>query len=95
MIAVSGDKYVEQVHRENVGVGLTNVSTYQTIEIDPRTARLTYRAWTEEGRVVNAFTIDQCRQPGRIPPETEAGPGIANRPATDDSASLPPCRSPT
>ena len=59
VIAVSGDKYVDQVRRENVVVGMSEVSTYQTIEIDPRTDRLTYRAWTEEGRVVDGFEIEK------------------------------------
>ena len=59
MIAVSGDKYVEQKSRETVATGLAGVSTYQTIEIDPRADRLSYRAWTEEGRVVDAFQIDK------------------------------------
>ncbi len=38
---------------------MTAVSTYQTIEIDPRANRLTYKAWTEDGRVVDDFTIDK------------------------------------
>ena len=59
VIAVSGDKYVEQRKRETVATGLAGVSTYQTIEIDPRADRLSYRAWTEHGRVVNAFEIDK------------------------------------
>ena len=50
VIAVSGDKYVDQARREGVAIGLSRVSTYQTIEIDPRADRLTYRAWTEDGR---------------------------------------------
>ena len=36
----------------DTSTGLAGVSTYQTIEIDPRADRLTYRAWTEEGQVV-------------------------------------------
>jgi hypothetical protein len=59
VISVSGDKYVDQVRRENVATGLAGVSTYQTIEIDPRANRLTYRAFTEDGRVVDAFQIDK------------------------------------
>jgi hypothetical protein len=59
VIAVSGDKYVDQVRRENVAIGLTGVSTYQTIEIDPRADRLIYRAWTEDGRVVDTFAIEK------------------------------------
>lgn len=61
VIAVSGDKYVDQVRRENVAIGLAGVSTYQTIEIDPRSDRLTYRAWTEDGQVVDTFAIEKGR----------------------------------
>ncbi len=75
VISVSGDKYVDQVHRANVATGRAGVSTYQTIEIDPRADRLTYRAWTEEGQVVNAFRIEKGR------PGTEA-----TRPSIDDIA---------
>lgn len=64
VIAVSGDKFVDQARRANVAVGLTEVSTYQTIEIDPRADRLTYLAWTEEGRVVDGFEIDGARRGG-------------------------------
>jgi hypothetical protein len=71
VIAVSGDKYVDQVRRENVAVGLSRVSTYQTIEIDPRADRLTYRAWTEDGRLVDAFQIDKGRQETGIGPESD------------------------
>lgn len=62
VIAVSGDKFVDQARRENVATGLTETSTYQTIEIDPRADRLTYRAWTEDGRVVDGFEIDKARR---------------------------------
>ena len=70
VIAVSGDKYVDQAHRETTSrSGLTGVSTYQTIEIDPRAERLTYRAWTEDGRVVRRLPDRQedstRRQPRR------------------------------
>jgi acid phosphatase type 7 len=65
VISVSGDKYVDQVRRENVEMGLAGVSTYQTIEIDPRADRLSYRAWTEEGRVIDTFEIE--KGPRRIP----------------------------
>jgi hypothetical protein len=61
VISVSGDKYVDQVRRENVETGLAGVSTYQTIEIDPRADRLTYCAWTEDGQIVDAFQLDKGR----------------------------------
>jgi hypothetical protein len=77
VVAVSGDKYVEQVNREIVEVGLSRLSTYQTIEIDPRADRLTYRAWTEEGRVVDEFQIDKgADDPGPGPPNRD---GMATR----------------
>ena len=44
VIAVSGDKYVDQPHRDYIEVGRADLSTYQTIEIDPESNRLHYRA---------------------------------------------------
>ncbi len=57
LIAVSGDKYVEGVERDVVAKAISRVSTYQTIEIDPRSRRLTYEAREADGRLVDAFTI--------------------------------------
>ena len=57
VIAVSGDKYVDQAHRDYTEVGYAGVSTYQTIDIDADPSRLTYRAWTEDGRIIDKFTI--------------------------------------
>ena len=74
-IAVSGDKYVEQVHRDVVEVGLAHTSTYQTIEIDPGADRLDYRAWTEDGRVVDAFAIE--KRHGGFPGATAAVPEVS------------------
>jgi acid phosphatase type 7 len=57
LMAVSGDKFVEQTSRDYVEVGRAGVSTYQTFEIDPKTNLLTYRAWTEEGKVLDELSI--------------------------------------
>ncbi len=70
MIAVSGDKYVDLAPREYVEVGFARVSTYQTIEIDPESHRLTYRAWTEDARTIDELTIEKAaadgsRRPGK------------------------------
>ena len=55
MIAVSGDKYVDLARARYVEVGFAGVSTYQTIEIDPESNRLTYRACTEDdGRLTSS-----------------------------------------
>jgi hypothetical protein len=62
VIAVSGDKYVDLAQREYVEVGFAGVSTYQTIEIDPESHRLTYRAWTEDGQTIDQLTIEKPRR---------------------------------
>jgi Calcineurin-like phosphoesterase/Purple acid Phosphatase, N-terminal domain len=74
VIAVSGDKYVDQVQRENVATGLAGVSTYQTIEIDPRSNRLSYRAWTEDGRIVDAFRLEKGNDLFAITAGSPSGP---------------------
>jgi 3',5'-cyclic AMP phosphodiesterase CpdA len=63
LMAVSGDKFVEQTDRPYVEVGLTGVSTYQVFEIEPGTNRLTYRAWTFDGTVVDELSI--AKEPAR------------------------------
>jgi acid phosphatase type 7 len=65
VVAVSGDKFVDQAHRDYIDVGKTGVSTYQTIDIDGPSNRLTYRAWTEEGTIIDELVIDKSRGTGR------------------------------
>jgi hypothetical protein len=62
VIAVSGDKYVDQARRDYIEVGRAGISTYQTIEIDPESDRLNYRAWTEDGRIIDEFEIEKSRK---------------------------------
>ena len=61
MIAVSGDKFVDQARRDYIEVGQSGVSTYQTIDIDAPSNRLTYRAWTEDGKIIDELVIDKPR----------------------------------
>jgi hypothetical protein len=61
VIAVSGDKFVEQAPRDYIEVGRSGLSTYQTIDIDVPSNRLTYRAWTEDGKIMDEFVIDKRR----------------------------------
>ena len=61
MIAVSGDKFVDLAPRDYVEVGKTGVSTYQVFDIDARSNRLTYRAWTEDGTLVDELEIAKGR----------------------------------
>ncbi len=60
VIAVSGDKFVaDQPARDYIEVGRTELSTYQIIEVDADRNRLTYRAWSEDGRLVDQLVIDK------------------------------------
>jgi acid phosphatase type 7 len=77
VIAVSGDKFVEQAARDYVEVGRSGISTYQTIEIDSRSNRLTYRARTEDGTIVDAFQLEKPRQP-----KTQNMPELSGRTPT-------------
>jgi hypothetical protein len=43
-------------------VGQAGVSTYQIFEINSQSNRLTYRAWTEDGRIIDELCIDKPRQ---------------------------------
>jgi len=60
VVAVSGDKFVGQDPRDYIEVGMTETSTYQTIEIDETGRRLTYRAWTPAGELVDSLVIDKA-----------------------------------
>ena len=62
VIAVSGDKFVDRATRDYVAVGRSGVSTYQTIEIDSRSNRLTYRARTEDGEIIDEVVIGKPRR---------------------------------
>ncbi len=66
LVAVAGDKFCEQRRSDYMEVAFTNVSTYQTIEIDDIVDRLTYRAWNDAGKVVDQFVINK---PGPRRPE--------------------------
>jgi acid phosphatase type 7 len=64
LTAVSGDKFVEGTERNYVAVGRAGVSTYQTFDIDAQSKRLTYRAWTEEGTVLDELLVVKAPGPG-------------------------------
>jgi hypothetical protein len=71
VVSVSGDKFYDQEPRHYTEVGLTRTSTYQTIEIDNVENRLTYRAWTDAGKIVDNLTISK--------PSTDCQPAFAQR----------------
>jgi hypothetical protein len=70
VIAVSGDKFVEQPRRDYIQVGKTSMPTYQTIEIDSQSNRLNYQARALDGRLVDELHIEKrprsCNQDGSI-----------------------------
>jgi hypothetical protein len=57
VVSVSGDKYYDQAQRTYIARGLTHTSTYQVIEVD-RT-RLSYAAYDDSGREVDAFVLEK------------------------------------
>jgi hypothetical protein len=59
VVAVSGDKFVDQAHRDYIAVGYTGLSTYQTIEINAQKRQLAYRAWSEAGKIVDELVLDK------------------------------------
>jgi hypothetical protein len=59
VVAVSGDKFVDQAQRDYIEIGFTRLPTYQTIEIQSKPRRLSYRAWSEAGAVVDELTIEK------------------------------------
>lgn len=60
IVSVSGDKFVhEQPRRDYIEVGRTDLSTYQTIEIDEPTRKLTYRSWTPSGEIADSLVIQK------------------------------------
>ena len=65
VVSVSGDKFADQALRDYAEVGFADTSTYQTIEIDDIENRLTYRAWSDSGEVVDRLEISKPRPQGR------------------------------
>jgi len=60
---VSGTKFYEQAEHDYTAVGFTDVSTYQTIDIEVgETHRLTYCAIDAEGNIRDAFVMTKPRE---------------------------------
>ena len=59
VVAVSGDKFVDQAHRDYIEVGYTGLATYQTIEIKAQARRMIYRAWSEPGKIVDELVLEK------------------------------------
>jgi hypothetical protein len=59
VVSVSGEKFYDQNPRDYTQKGLTNLATYQTIDIQVKQKRLTYRSFDRDGREVDALVIDK------------------------------------
>ena len=62
VVSVSGEKFYDQNPRDYTARGMTNLATYQTIDIQVKEKRLTYRSFDREGREVDALVIEKGLQ---------------------------------
>jgi hypothetical protein len=65
VVAVSGDKFVDQAHRDYIAVGYTGLATYQTIEIKAQMRQMTYRAYSEAGKIVDEVVVEKRAECGK------------------------------
>ncbi|WP_435010684.1 fibronectin type III domain-containing protein [Tundrisphaera lichenicola] len=66
VVSVSGEKFCEQDPRGYTSKGFTNLATYQTIDIQVKPKRLTYRSFDREGREVDSLIIDKGAEAPRL-----------------------------
>jgi hypothetical protein len=59
VVSVSGTKFYGQRLRPETALGITELSTYQTIDIEAPENRLVYRAWNRDGHEVDRLTIER------------------------------------
>ena len=77
VVSVSGTKYVPQAPRSYTAVGRTDLSTYQTIDIDAKARRLVYRALDIDGKEIDRLVLD--RSGDGKPGSEESQPGSTRR----------------
>ena len=66
VVSVSGEKFYEQDPRNYTEKGITNLPTYQTIDIKVNEKRLIYRAFDREGHEVDSLVIDKAARVEQI-----------------------------
>jgi len=59
IISVSGPKMYKQFANKRTAVGITNVSTYQVLEVQNKGNRLLYHAFDSEGKQRDRFVIEK------------------------------------
>ena len=66
VVSVSGEKFYEQDPRDYTVKGMTNLATYQTIDIRVKEKRLTYRAFDRDGEEVDELVIEKGAAGARL-----------------------------
>ena len=59
LVAVSGEKFCEQKTRDYTARGMTDLATYQAIDVKVRERRLLYRSFDRMGREVDRLVIEK------------------------------------
>ena len=59
IVSVSGVKHYEQDKKDYTEFGMTNVSTYQVLDIQVSGDRLVYRAYDTEGKLRDQLVIEK------------------------------------
>ncbi len=59
VVSVSGEKFYEQGPRPYIAQGYVNLATYQILDLNADSNRLSYRAYDAEGREVDRFEIQK------------------------------------
>ena len=67
VVAVSGEKFYGQLPHDYTAKGITQVATYQTIDVEVASRRLRYHSFDRDGREVDALTIDKGTPAGPTP----------------------------
>ena len=73
VVSVSGEKFYGQTPHDFTARGMTNIATYQTIEVEVASRRLHYRSFDRDGREVDALTIEKPPELDPRPPAKLAG----------------------
>jgi Purple acid Phosphatase, N-terminal domain/Calcineurin-like phosphoesterase len=66
VVSVSGEKFYEQDARDYTEKGMTNLATYQTLDVKVKERRLTYRSFDRDGREVDALVIEKGGEGARL-----------------------------
>ena len=59
LVSVSGTKFYEQGKHDYTEFGMTNVATYQLLDITIEEDRLVYKAYDIDGKVRDEFVIEK------------------------------------